>query len=90
VWRVFDALGPSTATLLDGWTPHDLAARRAGLEWEGTAERYRAPPRAPTAQLRGQPGELILFLFGRKSAAQVEVIGPADPVAAVHRTRFGM
>jgi hypothetical protein len=38
----------------------------------------------------GLPGELLFYLFGRRGAAQVELIGAADPVEAVGRTRFGM
>jgi uncharacterized protein (TIGR03085 family) len=66
--------------------------RDAGLEieWAGTSERLRARPGEPTARLSGLPGELLLYVFGRQSAAHVEVTGPAEAVAAVHRTQFGM
>jgi uncharacterized protein (TIGR03085 family) len=66
--------------------------RDAGLEieWPGTSERLSARPGKPIARLRGPPGELLLYLFGRQSAAQVEVTGPVEAVAAVHRTQFGM
>jgi hypothetical protein len=33
---------------------------------------------------------LLLYLFGRQDAAQVEVSGPAAAVEAVRRARFGM
>ena len=36
-----------------------------------------------TATLRGEPGELLLWLAGRKAAAQVELHGAADLVAAL-------
>ena len=66
--------------------------RGAGLEieWAGTGERRRVRPGEPTARLSGLPGELLLYVFGRQSAAQVEVTGPAEAVAAVRRTHFGM
>jgi uncharacterized protein (TIGR03085 family) len=66
--------------------------RDAGLEieWAGTSELLRVRPGEPTARLSGPPGELLLYLFGRQSAARVEVTGPAEAVAAVHRARFGM
>jgi uncharacterized protein (TIGR03085 family) len=66
--------------------------RNAGLEieWAGTNERLSVRPGEPTARLSGLPGELLLYVFGRKRAAHVEVTGPADAVAAVQRTRFGM
>jgi uncharacterized protein (TIGR03085 family) len=66
--------------------------RDAGLEieWAGTGEQLRVSPGEPTARLSGLPGELLLYVFGRQSAAHVEVTGPAEAVAAVHRTHFGM
>ena len=60
------------------------------IEWAGTDERVTVRPGEPTAQLSGPPGELLLYVFGRQAAAQVEVSGPPDAVAAVRRTHFGM
>jgi uncharacterized protein (TIGR03085 family) len=66
--------------------------RGAGLElqWAGTAQTIRARRGKPAARIAGPPGELLLYLFGRQGAAQVEVSGPAAAVAAVRRARFGM
>ena len=66
--------------------------RNAGLEIEcaKTSERVKVRSGEPTARLSGRPGELLLYVFGRQGAAQVEVTGPAEAVAAVHRARFGM
>jgi uncharacterized protein (TIGR03085 family) len=60
------------------------------VEWAGTDERVPARSGEPTARLSGPPGELLLYIFGRQAAARVEVSGPADAVAAVQRTHFGM
>jgi uncharacterized protein (TIGR03085 family) len=60
------------------------------IEWAGTSERASVRPGAPTARLSGPPGELLLYVFGRQSAAHVELSGPAEAVAAVRRTHFGM
>ena len=60
------------------------------IEWAGTTERVMVQPGEPTARLSGLPGELLLYVFGRQAAAQVEVSGPPEAVAAVHRTHFGM
>jgi len=60
------------------------------IEWAGTNERVTVRPGEPTARLSGLPGELLLCVFGRQAAAQVEVSGPPEAVAAVHRTHFGM
>jgi uncharacterized protein (TIGR03085 family) len=77
-----------------GSAPWFLArrVRGAGLElrWAGTARTVRARRGDPVARISGPPGELLLYLFGRKGAAQVEVDGTAAAVEAVRRARFGM
>jgi uncharacterized protein (TIGR03085 family) len=60
------------------------------MEWAGTDEQVTVRPGEPTARLSGPPGELLLYAFGRQAAAQVEVSGPPEAVAAVRRTHFGM
>ena len=66
--------------------------RSAGLElqWAGTNHAVRARRGKPTARIVGLPGELLLYLFGRQSAAQVEIRGPAAAVESVRQARFGM
>jgi uncharacterized protein (TIGR03085 family) len=44
----------------------------------------------PTAVLRGRPGELALYLSGRKTAAQVEIEGPPQAKEALQRASFGI
>jgi len=74
--------------------PWFLARRLRGtgleLHWAGTAETVRARRGEPAARITGPPGELLLYLFGRRSAAQVEVSGPAAAIEAVGRARFGL
>jgi uncharacterized protein (TIGR03085 family) len=60
------------------------------IEWTGTDQRKLVRNGEPTARLSGPPGELLLYLFGRQAAAQVEMTGPAEAVARLHRTHFGM
>jgi|HubBroStandDraft_1064217.scaffolds.fasta_scaffold333320_1 uncharacterized protein (TIGR03085 family) len=43
-----------------------------------------------TATLTGRPGELALYLSGRKGVAQVELGGPPEAVAALRDARFGI
>jgi uncharacterized protein (TIGR03085 family) len=100
--RRANRLGPRTLT-------HDLDAalwrnvrrasrflsrrlREVGLEveWPGSGEPHTVRHGKPTARLSGSPGELLLYVFGRQAAAHVEVSGPAEAVAAIHRTHFGM
>jgi uncharacterized protein (TIGR03085 family) len=44
----------------------------------------------PVATLRGRPGELALYLSGRKEAAHVEVEGPDLATEALRKTSFGI
>jgi uncharacterized protein (TIGR03085 family) len=66
--------------------------RGAGLElvWTGTDKVITARRGQPTARLCGLPGELLLFLFGRQDAADVEIAGSPEAIEAVQRTSFGM
>jgi uncharacterized protein (TIGR03085 family) len=77
-----------------GRAPWFLARRLRGagleLQWAGTAKTIRARRGEPSARVTGPPGELLLYLFGRTDAAQVEVSGPAEAVEAVRHTHFGM
>jgi uncharacterized protein (TIGR03085 family) len=66
--------------------------RGAGLElqWAGTTHTVRARRGEPVARLAGPPGELLLYLFGRQRAAQVELSGTDAAIEAVQHARFGM
>jgi uncharacterized protein (TIGR03085 family) len=66
--------------------------RGAGLElqWAGTDKTVRPRRGEPTARVAGPPGELLLYLFGRKNAAEVELSGHPAAIEAVRRARFGM
>jgi hypothetical protein len=74
--------------------PWFLARRLHGagleLQWAGTAQTVRARRGEPAARIAGPPGELLLYLFGRQSAAHVEVSGPDAAIEAVRRARLGM
>jgi uncharacterized protein (TIGR03085 family) len=66
--------------------------RGAGLElhWTDTDHTVTVRRSGPRARVSGPPGELLLYLFGRKGAARVELTGPAEAVEAVRSTHFGM
>ena len=66
--------------------------RGAGLElrWAATARTVRARRGEPTVHMTGPPGELLLYLFGRQRAAEVDIVGPAEAVEALRRARFGI
>jgi hypothetical protein len=44
----------------------------------------------PVAQLRGPVGELALWVFDRKSAADVDLTGSPDAVARLDRARLSV
>jgi uncharacterized protein (TIGR03085 family) len=44
----------------------------------------------PRVALRGPVGELALFAYGRQAAAQVELLGADDDVAALMAASFGI
>ncbi|WP_433306392.1 TIGR03085 family metal-binding protein [Actinoplanes sp. CA-030573] len=60
------------------------------LHRAGSGQSVRARRGEPVAALAGPPGELLLHLFGRQQAADVELTGPAEAVAAVRGAHFGM
>jgi uncharacterized protein (TIGR03085 family) len=66
--------------------------RGAGLDlvWAGTDKVITARRGQPTACLHGLPGELLLFLFGRRDAAHVDITGSSEAIEALQRTPFGM
>ena len=57
-------------------SPVPVVAQRAG-----TIDRVTLKAGEDPVVLIGKPSELVLFLFGRRSVAQVEIIGSQDSVA---------
>jgi uncharacterized protein (TIGR03085 family) len=70
-----------------------LATRRVGagvvLVRAGTGERLVAKDGEPSAVLTGEPGDLLLHLLGRRSAARVSVSGPDEAVRALDAAQLG-
>src|SRR6478735_8698643 len=50
----------------------------------------KLPDQHGTVVLRGTPAELVLYAYGRKSVARVELEGDADDVAALQKTDLGI
>ena len=75
LWRVVRTRGP-------------MAFRRTGcgvVLRRADGESFVARAGEPQAVLTGEPQELLLYLFGRRDHARVEVSGPAEAVDAVRR-----
>ncbi len=90
-------LGPSLTAALwrnvrrsSRYLTRRLGGTGVDIEWPETGERARVRTGEPRALLSGPPGELLLFVFGRQNAAQVEVSGSSEAVAAVRRAHLGM
>lgn len=77
-----------------GQAPWFLARRLTGaglvLQRAGTGQTLRVRRGQPTALITGPPGDLLMYLFGRRGAADVEVCGSAAAVEAVRSAHFGM
>lgn len=71
-----------------------LAVRRvrgAGVEIATPDGRARVLSKGqPRVTITGAPGELLLYLSGRKEAADVRLDGPPEAVALVIAARFGL
>jgi uncharacterized protein (TIGR03085 family) len=81
LWTSLKRLGRMTARSL----------RPVGLDLvREDGETFQVVVGQPVATLRGRPGELALYLSGRKAAAQVEIEGPQEATEALRSTSFGI
>ncbi|GGL84637.1 TIGR03085 family protein [Streptomyces fumigatiscleroticus] len=70
-----------TARLVGRRSPTGLVLRRPDGQ---TAVAHRG---TPVVTVTGEPSELLLFTFGRQSAATVELDGDKEAIAKVHETK---
>ncbi|MCX5334841.1 MULTISPECIES: TIGR03085 family metal-binding protein [unclassified Streptomyces] len=70
-----------TARLMGRSAPTGLVLRRPDGQ---TAVAHRG---APVVTVTGEPSELLLFLYGRHSAAHVELDGDKDAIAKLHEAK---
>ncbi len=73
-----------TARVLGRKSPVGLVLRRPDGQ---TTVAHRG---TPVVTVTGDPGELVMFLFGRQDAARVELDGDKDAVAKARRARLGI
>lgn len=57
---------------------------------EGICDEHLVRKGTPTATLSGAPGELILYMMGRREAAQVTVDGSPEAIRAISTASFGI
>jgi uncharacterized protein (TIGR03085 family) len=79
-WRVAGFAGRPLARQI---RPHGLELRRP----EGGPRRFGP---SGGAVLSGEPTEILLYLSGRRGAAQVTLEGDADAIAALAKAKTGM
>ena len=79
-WRMSGFLGRRAARRI---RPYGLELRRP----DGEPRRFGAPG---GAVLQGEPTELLLYLSGRRDAAEVRLAGDADAVAALRKAQTDM
>lgn len=70
-----------SARLMGRGTPTGLVLRRPDGQ---TAVAHRG---TPVVTATGEPSELLLFLYGRQNAAEVELDGEKDAIARLHDTK---
>jgi uncharacterized protein (TIGR03085 family) len=70
-----------TARLVARGVPTGLVLRRPDGQ---TAVAHRG---APVVTVTGEPSELLMFVFGRQSAAEVEVEGETDAITKLNESR---
>ncbi|WP_406204222.1 MULTISPECIES: TIGR03085 family metal-binding protein [unclassified Streptomyces] len=70
-----------SARLMGRTAPTGLVLRRPDGQ---TAVAHRG---TPVVTVTGEPSELLLFSYGRQSAAKVELDGDADAIAKLHATK---
>ena len=81
LWKTLKRLGKMTTRSL----------RPVGLDLvRDDGETFHVLSGDPTATLRGRPGELSLYLSGRKDAAQVDLIGSDQAKEALRSASFGI
>jgi uncharacterized protein (TIGR03085 family) len=60
------------------------------LERSDNGEQVVLKPGDPSVVVRGLPSELVLYVFGRRDQADVELVGRAEDVAALSGTDLGV
>ena len=66
--------------------------RGASLEIRNalTGQTVRARRGTTTGRINGEPGELLLYLFGRQAVAEIEFDGPTSAIELVRTARIGL
>ncbi|MBA4083760.1 TIGR03085 family metal-binding protein [Janibacter terrae] len=86
--ELVSALGDRLATM-----GRLLFGRTKGVDVELVTARRRdriGSGDGPVVEIHGRPGEIILFGFGRKGVAEVELTGPPEAVETVRTASYGI
>lgn len=63
-----------------GLALHALRTPGLVIAWPGVSARQITPGRTPRVRVEGRPGEVMLWLYGRTSAADVRVVDASEPL----------
>src|SRR3954447_16597401 len=98
--RRANGLGPRTdrpdldeqlwATLQRGAKLQLRRVKHVGVRLQWGEQSFAARDGEPAATMAGGPVDLLLFLFGRTAAAQVDISGEEGAVAAVRAAKLGI
>ncbi|MGK5530365.1 TIGR03085 family metal-binding protein [Streptomyces sp. URMC 129] len=80
LWRRLE----TAARLMGRRSPVGLVLRRPN------GQTVVARKGVPVVTVTGEPGELLLFAYGRQGAARVELAGDEDAIAAARTARLGL
>ena len=83
IWGMLGRLGPLMARRAH-------TGRRLELVASGTTSGARGLGKGPVVTLTGDPVELLLYLYGRRGAAIVQMAGAEADRAAVEAANFGL
>ena len=70
--------------------PATVVLARPPAEGDAPSEQAEVGGQGPQVMITGEPLELLLFTFGRRDHALVELSGPDDAVAAVRTMKLGI
>jgi uncharacterized protein (TIGR03085 family) len=81
LWRTVKATGRFAVRPVQA----GVVAERAGTE-----DRLTLKDGSPSVVVRGEPGEVLMYITGRRGHASVELQGPEDAQAALAAARLGV
>jgi hypothetical protein len=86
-------LGPDAPTLCEGWTSFDLLVHlisRVGIIAKSDQGVFTIKSGNSCVTMEGDVVDLILYSFGRKSAASIKFEGDEESIRILKETKFSL